>query len=359
MAAIEAAAHAAPILVKGMSPRRRAAKLDWLREYSGYIEVDYTRFDQTIGEDIISTFEHHVLGVQFARSEHPEYKRALELAMTTRGVSDLGAAYSRRGGRCSGDAHTSIANGLLNAFLTWVCMRNCPKNNWRSIHEGDDGIIAIRNLSPTDVMGARSMLSLLGFDAKLKSTHDLTEVIFCGRRFIDTTKGLMDQADVIRTLRKYNASMKQGDPMVLLAKSLSYNYTDGDTPLIGALSYAVCRVLHGKVRGRSKLRKALVRAKDERWLTSGTSASVWAEHLAHLKPPDPSPEAYAAVCAHEGLSYAEVKALEEEYLSWITLGHIPSSFSQIQLDWAHERPHRTPPIGDVRNDTQTTPWDRR
>lgn len=240
VAAIEAAAHSAPFLVKGMSPQRRAAKLDWLREYSGYIEVDYTRFDQTIGEDIISTSEHHVLGVQFGRNEHPEYRRALELALSTRGVSDLGVVYSRRGGRCSGDAHTSIDNGLLNAFLTWVCMRKCPRQCWRSIHEGDDGIIAIRNLAPKDVMGALSMLSLLGFDAKLKSTHDLTEVIFCGRRFVDTSRGLMDQADVIRTLRKYNASMKQGDPMVLLlAKSLSYNYTDGDTPLIGALSYAV------------------------------------------------------------------------------------------------------------------------
>lgn len=81
-----------------------------------------------------------------------------------------------------------------------------------------------------------------------------------------------------------------------------------------------------------------MRAREERWLTSGTAASVWAEHLTHLKAPDPSPESYAAVCAHEGLSYAEVKALEAEYMSWITLGYIPSSFRQIQLDWTHERP---------------------
>lgn len=327
------------MLVKGLSPRQRATRLAWLREYSGYIEVDYTRFDQTIGEDIISTFEHHVLGVQFERSEHPEYRKALDLALSTRGVSDLGAAYSRRGGRCSGDAHTSIANGLLNAFLTWVCMRKCPRDCWRSVHEGDDGIIAIRNLSPSDVMGALCMLSMFGFDAKLKMTHDLTEVIFCGRRFIDTTRGLKDQADVIRTLRKYNASMKQGDPMVLLlAKSMSYNYTDGDTPLIGALSYAVCRILQSQIRGRSRLRKALVRVRDERWLTSGVATSVWSEFLGHLKPPDPDPAAYAAICAHEGLSYAEVKCIEAEYLSWIDLGYIPASFRQVQLDWTPEKP---------------------
>lgn len=310
----------------------------WLAEYSGYVEVDYERYDQTIGADIIKIFEHHVLSTPFDRSNHPTFRHALDLTLNTRGVSDLGAAYAREGGRCSGDAHTSIANGLLNAFLTWFCLQKAKHMvEWRSVHEGDDGIIAIRNVSPSDVMGALGMLSLLGFRAKLKFTHDLSEVIFCGRRLVDTAQGMRDQADVIRSLRKYHTSMKEGDPRaLLLAKSLSYNYTDRDTPLIGALSYAVCTVLKKETMARSKLRRALIIAKNERWVTSGRGENVWASYLEELRPPDPPPEAYAALCMHEGLSYSEVRMLEAEYMGWIDLGYIPETFSQVNLDWVAE-----------------------
>lgn len=313
-----------------MSLTARAESLEWLHEYTYWVEVDYRRFDQTVSEAILAAFETRVLTHPYGRQEQPLFHAALTLALKTKGVSDFGVMYSRVGGRCSGDAHTSIGNGLINYFLTWVCLRH--RNNWRSVHEGDDGIIAFRGHSPQDIMDDLSYLKILGFEAKLRCTNVLSEVIFCGRRIISTSEGTRDMADVTRTLKKFHATMSQGDAKhLLLAKAISYNHTDGDTPLIGALSHAIVKVLGPQVdvQGR-RMKRAMAAILRTRWalgdVPQGTSR--WLT----TRMPQVHPEAYAAVCQYEHMSYAAVRALEREYLSWIDLGFIPEQVTQLLID---------------------------
>lgn len=331
IAAIERAAHHAPFLVKGKKPAQRVKGLEWLEEYSHYVEVDYTRFDQTINEHILSALELRVLTAAFPRSEHPAFNEAMRLTLMTSGSSDYGVAYKRRGGRCSGDAHTSIGNGLLNCFLTWVCLRQ-HDGMWKSVHEGDDGIIAFRGIEPDVVMDDLNFLSVLGFQAKLKCTTALSEVIFCGRRFIASTKGLRDIADVTRTLKKFHASMSVGDPKcLLLAKAMSYNCTDSDTPVIGALSEAIIGVLKPQVHmGSRKMRRALADTARSRWLFGDNSPSVWSDYSPRVA--DPCPEAYAAVVMYEDLDYHQIRCMEAEFRSWVKKGHIPSKVPQLLVD---------------------------
>lgn len=331
IAAIEKAAHQAPFLVKGKRPARRVKSLEWLEEYSHYVEVDYTRFDQTINEHILSALELRVLTAPFPQPEHPTFNEAMKLTLKTSGSSDYGVAYKRRGGRCSGDAHTSIGNGLLNCFLTWVCLKQ-HRGSWRSVHEGDDGIIAFRGLDPNIVMDDLNLLSVLGFQAKLKCTTALSEVIFCGRRFISSTKGLRDIADVTRTLKKFHASMSAGDPKcLLLAKAMSYNCTDSDTPVIGALSEAIIGVLKPQVHmGSRKMRRALADTARSRWLFGDNCPSVWSDH--NVRAANPCPESYAAVVLYEDLDYHQIRQMEAEFRTWVTRGHIPSKVPQLLVD---------------------------
>ncbi|UXD80113.1 putative RNA-dependent RNA polymerase, partial [Linepithema humile C virus 1] len=141
IAAIEQAAKNAEFLVKGLCPRKRATRLEWLREYSDYISIDFERFDQTITPDVLRIFERYILTRPFR--QHDSYIRLVQLSAKTAGVSRFGTRYQVEGTRCSGDAWTSVANGLLNRFLVWLCLRKLPSTSWKSAHEGDDGIIAL------------------------------------------------------------------------------------------------------------------------------------------------------------------------------------------------------------------------
>lgn len=341
ISAVEHKAVRAKFLVKGLGPKQRAAKMAWLAEYAEYVEVDYSRFDMTISEQIIRIFELHVLKCPFPENEHGIFHQALDMTLKTTGISSFGTRYQRQGGRCSGDAHTSIANGLLNYFLTWVCLGPLDRHLWRSTHEGDDGIIAFRGIDRRQVEANLSFLHLLGFKAKLKFTKILEDVTFCGRHYFFDDHGLSEQAVVPRALKKFNTTMTLGrNKILLLAKALSYNYTDGDTPLIGALTYAVVTVLKSDPECQSprRLRSALAAISQERWLLRDTGVSVTQTHINDVRPPRVSPHARATCALADGVSIQLQQLLENEYLSWIDLGFIPDKVTKLHYDWAPDGP---------------------
>nr|QRW42189.1 MAG: RNA-dependent RNA polymerase [Erebo virus] len=349
ISAIEHQAVRSRFLVKGLSPRQRARKVSWLTNYNRFMEVDYSRFDMTISADILRIFEHAVLKRQFPRTEHELYHQALDLALTTQGVSSYGTRYERQGGRCSGDAHTSIANGLLNYFLTWVCLQNLPKNSWRSIHEGDDGIIAFNAQYEEQIRANMTFLSCLGFKAKIRVVKCVEDAVFCGRRFVETTDGLRDMADVQRTMRKFNTTMSLGNAKILLlAKALSYNYTDADSPLIGALTYAIICILREDpdCQSQKKLRAALSKVSSERWMLKDAGVSVRPDALWRVKPPDVPPEMRATSALYDDISCDLQLSLENQYLSWIDIGHIPATFDKLHCDWEPE-PTNVVVCGDI------------
>lgn len=334
ISAIEKRAHDAPFLVKGLSMSERCKKLDWLRDFDRFIEVDFSRFDMTISQEILEIVEHLLLRHPFPDA-HPDFLHCLRACLRTSGVSQFGTKYNVDGTRCSGDVHTSIANGLLNRFLTWLCLASLPVNAWNSVHEGDDGIIAIHHKYLDQAMYNLQFLKCLGFDAKLKVSNNLSEVVFCGRRFVETPSGLTDMCDVTRALRKYSTTMSEGSTDILLyCKSLSYNWTDRDTPIIGALSYNLVKILRSRVDiTKSKTKRYLARVLNERWVTHSENVTIPYEKLINMRKPDVCADKYAALLLTEQFALQQVYELEKEYMSW---EFVPNEISKVPLEWANQ-----------------------
>ncbi|APG76280.1 hypothetical protein 2 [Hubei tombus-like virus 42] len=291
ISAIEKHAHHAPFLVKGMGLKMRAKKMDKLLGFGRYLEVDFTRFDKTISADIIRIVEKYLLTKPYSRDHHA-YHQCMKQLTTTSGVSYFGTRYKVKGTRCSGDAHTSLGNGLINRFIIWLCLRKLPQNAWDSMHEGDDGIIGVSLSYVNQAVYNLQFLACLGFESKLKVCKSIEEVVFCGRRHVRTAKESATICDVIRTMRKFNTTCSLGPPDLLLyAKALSYNYTDADTPIIGPVSYAVARCLaHCNIKySRKQFKRALKTAVLERWVLNDNIGSISYHRLLNAKPPDISP----------------------------------------------------------------------
>lgn len=350
VAAIEKAAHQAPFLIKGLSPAQRCDKLSWLAEYDAYVEIDFSRFDMTVSHDMLTIFEHEFLTRQFPDA-HPHYRRCIQLASQTEGTSKFGTRYNVQGTRCSGDNHTSIGNGVLNRFLIWVCLRKLPRGTWRSVHEGDDGIIAVKRPWLEQVEYNLNFMRCLGFSAKIKTTLDLTSVIFCGRRIIETPYGLKDACDVVRALKKFNSTMSMGDPMLMLyAKALSYNYTDHNTPIIGALTRSIINILEPGACNitKSKLKRYVAHALNERWLTHGDNVHISYSNLQIKREYDPDPSVIAAVALHEPVTVRSIQAMDQQFKDWEKVKFIPNQVVPLPLDWEPE-PAGTQSTGDIRH----------
>lgn len=337
---IEHAAAGCPFLIKGTDVRERGERLRELLGYNSFVEVDFSRFDKTIHEDIIRIFEQHVLRAPFS-NDHHDYLMCLSLLDTTTGVSRFGTRYKVRGTRCSGDAHTSISNGLLNRWLTWLCLRKLPKDSWISFHEGDDGVIGVREQYLEQVMYNLQFLGCMGFSAKLKSTKVLEEVIFCGRRIVfSPEKGVETLCDVTRALRKFNITCSQGHvDLLLFAKAMSYSYSDGGTPIVGPVANAVAQCLSYCTTKYSKrqLKRATANIIRERWLVEGISTPVhWRKLMAAQKNGGPTPAANAAVMHSEGINLDVIQIMCAAAEEWKRLGWIPSQVPRLILDWTPE-----------------------
>lgn len=258
ISAIEKYMHDAPHLVKGLNLSQRDKRMSKLIRYFHYAEIDYSRFDMTISEPILADVQDVILTSFFEDCD--ELMQALVLARHTKGVSDSGLYYEITGTRCSGDAHTSIGNGLINLFNTWILLRDLPKNEWVSYHEGDDGVIAFTH--DYNYSDRFNLLNSLGFKVKLFTTTDINQVSFCGR-FLSDIDGCTSYCDFYRSMAKLHITLKNSKlPTLLLAKCLSYAHTDGSTPIIGPLVQTIATQLQNN--GKANVRKALAIAKYEK-----------------------------------------------------------------------------------------------
>lgn len=267
IAAMEAKACRSPFMVKGLNIKSVQRKLAWLTGYSHYLEIDYSRFDMTLNRVVLETLEHAMLTKCFPRGLHHELHLALELARSPKGRYRCGVSYNADGTRCSGDAHTSFGNTLLNRFFTWVCLRKLPKSAWRSVHEGDDGIIALRERYVNQAVYNLGFLGCMGLEPKIKVSANLHDVVFCGRVLHETAGGLISTCDVPRALHKFHTSVSDGDPMLLLlCKAVSYLYTDGETPVLGSLASVLIMLLVPKIRSIRRFNRTMGRVLKERYM---------------------------------------------------------------------------------------------
>lgn len=295
-----------PFLVKGLSLKERDVKLtQTLKGWSSYFETDHTRFDRHISLPIID----QVQDVLFRLSSRDHlFRQCLAHARNTKGSSDLGVKYSVQGTRCSGDAHTSIGNGFINAVTTYICMRHIRRDLWTSIHEGDDGVIA-SNCRNESLRGL-DLMSVMGFTIKCDTYNQIDDVSFCGRQLFEGDL-ISSHADVLRSLDKFGTTVSNMKAQSLIyAKSLSYNFTDSDTPLIGPLTYAICKVLESKT-SFSQAKRGMYFINRQRWMVDVKADS-------RAKKPNITWQARVSVARRTGIPPYHQIWLEKHYELMIT-----------------------------------------
>lgn len=294
---------AAEVLVKGLDLPTRTAKVSRLLSgFPEYIETDYDRFDRSISLPYL--FVQDAILLSCIPDPSPLFLAALEAAHETTGVSDYGAVYRIIGTRCSGDAHTSIGNGLINAFNFWLC---CPSS--RFLCEGDDGLIGTHNAQRD--LTELGMLSCLGFSAKIALFNQIDDTSFCGRHFYRQGGSVLDHADVYRSLDKFHTTVSNMRAKSLIyAKARSYYHTDANTPLIGPLCYALITALHDQL-SFSQRKRALTTASKERWLTFDDRLQA---DLAPVDRPIITAEARVSVCRRTNIPPDVQIAYEKCYM---------------------------------------------
>lgn len=346
ISALEHSMIAHPALVKGLNNEKRNQKLTPLLNFSDFIETDYQRFDLSISKPILQQVEYLFLTLPFQGPEHWLYRRVLRLAHSTFGLSDVGLTYRVDGTRCSGDAHTSLGNGLINHFNTWLVLQNLPFGSWISFHEGDDGIIGVRNDCIDQAKYNMHLLPCLGFQIKMDHFTSIDQTSFCGR-FLSADRGvIISCADIFRSLAKLHTICSEGDPKSLfIAKMMSYYHTDRFTPIIGVFCYVAITLYRQTISVR-QLQRAV------RHIRIGYWAALKSEGIDYFNTDyvlcRATPELRALVANRCGLSPGTQILYEEYYLSFIKLGYIPSSIDKIPHDWNFdELSHVNGPLADM------------
>jgi len=311
------------MLVKGLDLTERAELLSaQLRPYARFIETDYSRFDRTISLPFLRDVQNSLF---LMVNKDPMFARALELTLNTKGKSALGVTYNIEGTRCSGDAHTSLGNGLINAFITFTSLSALTAEEWTSIHEGDDGVIGVVETAHQAALNGLQIIPFLGFNVKQDVYNQIDDVSFCGRHYYSTPDGFREHADVLRSLDKFHTTVSNCKAMPLIrAKAMSYYATDATTPLIGPLCYALLQATEGV--SFSAMKRAS--RSDDRWITRDQELDFNAD-----RPLMPiSWEARISVYRRTDITPLEQIWYEQHYLQMATRKTI-LCVPQIRRDW--------------------------
>jgi len=325
-----------PNLVKGISLAKRDSKLGTgsgtngsLPSFSHYLETDYSRYDLSISAAYIRHIERIFLALPFVHDD--AYLELLPWLEVTKGVSDLGLTYTVLGTRCSGDAHTSIANGLINHFNTWVALFELPVDSWCSYHEGDDGIIGVSSEWVDQAVYNMHIMPVLGYQLKLDVYRSLGDASFCGRFLLDRFGTVSSYCDLRRTLSKLHTICSDGDAeSLLLAKMISYYHTDRSTPIVGALATVIIQLLLPRVSKR-RLTRAMSHLRRDFWFRNKFDGELMFRDSYPFVAPDALLRAF--VSTRCGLNPITQQRLEAYYLSWLNLGYIPSVIDKILDEW--------------------------
>nr|ASS83278.1 RNA-dependant RNA polymerase [Lake Sinai virus 2] len=331
--AIEHNAAGLPFLIKGCDMAARATKMRDLLGWPHYYEIDYSRFDLSISAEVISQFEHAWISLVYAPDMHPLFWQTLVATLVTSGFSEYGITYTLPGSRCSGDPHTSVGNGILNAFLTWLvtfdksCSYYC---------EGDDGIIGCAQPICDEI----EIIPDLGFMLKIDHYEHIDDCSFCGMYLLDDRGLLRMYSDPVRTLSKIHVCCADGLPNnLIVAKALSLLNLNPCTPIVTAFCRHILRVVRSVLlnpRNRNRLATAVKRV------------APWAVYFPFSYEPsysEPTPAMRAAFSARTGISPA-LQISYEQYL--LNLKYVPSSYRYLKRDLDIDGVH-TALLGEFRS----------
>lgn len=324
----------APFLVKGQTLGGRTKKMTPLQEYDRFIETDYSRFDMSISAELQNQVELICILSAFDESSHPLLYSCMFDTINTKGVSGYGLKYFTHGGRCSGDAHTSIGNGLINRFATWLALKDLPHF---SIHEGDDGVIGVYDDDLDEVAHRMGLIPCLGLQAKADVYSNLSEVSFCGRHLHNTGPTIIEHCDIMRSWVKFHTTVSNGKAAPLaLAKARSYCHTDLNTPIIGPLAYSIYKVLKEEVSSSAVKRALLTSRGDYSWSFSqllSDDITIREVLRKEIPPPDVSESARVSCYLRTGIAPAQQLMYEQQYYAWVEQGYISEVAHKHHVDW--------------------------
>lgn len=146
--------------------------------------------------------------------------------------------------------------------------------------------------------------------------------------------GFRSYCDPLRSLSKYHTSVSSGDSMaLLLAKSLSYFYCDGHTPIIGELARSLILYLRPRVSVRRLKRAIAYQFRSLPWSYQLTGEKLNAKDVWLLKCESRVDKGLrGAFSLRTGLTPDIQISYEAEFRSWIRYG-IPARMRRIPVEW--------------------------
>lgn len=209
--------------VKGLNLNQRAEKMlnvFGIRD-GDYLETDYSRFDQTILPELLEFEQDFYL--QYYND--PEFEWLIRQQSVSHGCHVQGIPYKREGGRCSGDANTSIGNCFINLFVAYIahCRLGRPIVGFV---EGDDGLF----LDSDGLADSFEWVATaLGLRLKCVRTNNPK---FCGRYH---DKNWNSTSELARLIPKFSHSFNKVLDVKELAKAKlhSLRALEPNHPLLG------------------------------------------------------------------------------------------------------------------------------
>lgn len=188
------------LIAKGLNLRDRASlirrKWNSFRKPVAY-SLDASRFDAHV---TLTLKIEHLIYLTAYRSD-PLLQKLLSMQLHNVCFTSHNLHYRMGPTRMSGDMNTALGNCLIAIMVLACVMRDMGIKKWDAICDGDDVVLIVEE--GTDLTNIKEVYLDYGFEMKLENvSRELTNIIFCQTKPINTIDGLKMCADPRRVLSR-------------------------------------------------------------------------------------------------------------------------------------------------------------
>lgn len=227
-----------PAAIKGYDYQARNEKMSILRNYAGYMNSDYSKFDRTISYKLLAV-EYQVYKKLCPSMAGLPFLDDICKARDLFSTSWRGVCYKAPAMRGTGDANTALGNWLLNRLVFILLERVHPQ--MVVFLEGDDALAGFNDPLENVRTNFFTIANHLGFYPRgTWISTDLEIMPFCGR-YLTATGPPRSVPLLIGYLTKWHVSKRTArtsdDRLNLLrAKVLSYLAMEKSSPIVPAIA---------------------------------------------------------------------------------------------------------------------------
>nr|WPR18204.1 MAG: RNA-dependent RNA polymerase [Skomarfal virus 5] len=272
---------------------------------------DYSKFDGTVSYWLYRNVARAACKRWVADQYRSEMLSMLDAEINCRAVTENGVKYSSGSSRLSGSPVTSDHNTLINAFTSYVALRNehTPEKAWElmGLYCGDDGVDR-----PQVEKYMEKVAQTLGLTVKLLVHKRFSPVDYCGRYFVDPWTSNDSFADFWRTIRRAHISFSdQPIDIARVNRAAGYLVTDGKTPVISNYFRKMAANLQPD-------EEKMIKDEMMRY------GNAW--------PQENAEDIRQAVCAVSGLDSDTLRKVEEEIDKAMTIDDVPPRLLWLQAE---------------------------